>query len=101
MKSLFNHVYNLLLSSKRFNQYNLISKDHDLKLEGILNNKGILIYNSPYDKKWSIQLLICDIQTEYDEYKYIDHLNFKLKPNRFKTLFIANKLIKKNLNKIK
>lgn len=98
---ILDYIYNLLISSKRFNKYNLKSKDYDSKLEGTLNNKGIMIYNSPYDKKWSIQLLICDIQTEYDEYKYIDHLNFKLKPNRFKTLFIANKLIKKNLNKIK
>lgn len=94
------NIFSYILSKKAFNPHQLKLMDYDRKLFTIINDKKVLISLNYSDNTWSIQLLICETHSDYEEYYYVDHIILNKKPNLFKILKKGNYLITKNHKKI-
>ncbi len=84
----------------KFNPHGLKLEDRGTKLTGHIGKTNVMTLLSRNDKLWSLQLLACESFSNYEEFHYVDHINFRFKPSIIKLLFTTNQLITKNQEKL-
>lgn len=97
---MYRTLVNFILNLSKFNPHGLKLKDRGTKLVGKVGEHNIMSLLSKNDKLWSIQLLYSETFSDYEEFQYIDHINYCFKPSIIKLLFTTNQLITKNQKKL-
>lgn len=94
---MMNLLYKIIF--RIINKYKFTPLDDGYKLQLKIKSGDILITTSKMDK-WYILLLHSTNKDIPDNWEYIDSVELEGDPNRFRILFLGNKIYKKNIKKL-